>query len=219
MPVLKKVTTPNGADCEYNVLIKLEVAFEDPTMPVLLRVGSWRSEAEYLADNPKIGPLFNWTLSTSYLTVLQFPTREAIEAWLTTNPDSPFVGGSFVAPVTDLESAKQRRIAQLKQLRDAKEFSTFVWDGSEFDIDSYSQLRIQLAVQRASTALVAGQSMEIEWTLADNTSRVMSVQNMLALGYAMGDYINALHETCRQLRRRVEDATSPEEALSVDWPT
>lgn len=112
---------------------------------------------------------------------------------------------------------KETKWGMLKLDRDAAENAGFTWDGSTFDSDKTSQSRIQGASQLAILAVSSGSPFSIDWTLADNTVRTLSAQDMIAVGVAMGQHIQAQHAKGRQLRANLDAATTPQEIDSIQW--
>lgn len=114
-----------------------------------------------------------------------------------------------------LDVAKRIKWAEVKAARDAAEFGGFVWDGSTFDSDPASQSRIQGAAQLATLAQMAGDAFAIDWTLADNTVRTLSGADMLAAGMAMGQHVQAAHETARHLREAIDGADDADDLAGL----
>lgn len=90
-----------------------------------------------------------------------------------------------------LDEIKRARWEMLRGERDALIAGGLTWGGSVFDSDAASQARIQGAVQLALLAQQLGTSYSVTWTLADNSMRTMSTQDILALGQALGAAIEA----------------------------
>ena len=116
---------------------------------------------------------------------------------------------------TELEMCKTAKWAEVKQHRDATENGGFTWDGSSFDSTPISQSRIQGAAQLATLAKINNQPFSIDWTLADNSVRTLSGDDMIAVGAALGAHINEQHVRARQLREQIEAATTPEQVQAV----
>lgn len=119
--------------------------------------------------------------------------------------------------VCDVEGAKLSRWANIKQQREAAENGGFVWDGSRFDSTPISQSRIQGAVQLATLAKLTNQPFGIDWTLMDNSTRTLSGDDMIAVGQSLATHIDAQHVKARQLRERIEAATTPEQVDAILW--
>jgi len=105
-----------------------------------------------------------------------------------------------------LQDLKDARWAEVRRERDRDEFGGFSWDGSRFDSDALSQQRITGAV----TLAMMNSAFSIGWTLADNTMRTLNAADMIAVGVALGQHVNACHERARVLRREIEAALTAE---------
>ena len=101
-----------------------------------------------------------------------------------------------------LQDFKVARWVEVRRERDVAEFGGFSWDGSRFDSDALSQQRIAGAVTLAMMNL----AFSIDWTLADNTVRTLNAADMIAVGVALGQHVNACHERARVLRGEIESA-------------
>jgi hypothetical protein len=106
-----------------------------------------------------------------------------------------------------LQDFKVARWAEVRRERDSAEFGGFSWDGSRFDSDALSQQRITGAV----TLAMMNTAYRIDWTLADNTVRNLKAADMIAVGVALGQHVNACHERARVLRGEIDGATDLEE--------
>lgn len=128
--------------------------------------------------------------------------------------DVPPIGWTYWAPgqnkvVGEAEALKKAKNAQwekVKQARAAAEYGGFTWDGSTFDSDPISQARINGAVTLAQM----NSAFSIGWTLADNTVRTLTAADMIAVGVALGQHVNACHERARVLRGEIESALAAE---------
>ncbi len=124
---------------------------------------------------------------------------------------------AWVDPRT-LDDLRAAAWARIKAERDRIEFGGFDWDGSRFDSDEISQSRIQGAVLLAQLAIQAGQPFSIAWTLADNTRRTLSAQEVAAVGVAMGGHFRAAHDTAAALRDLINAATTAAALEAITWP-
>jgi hypothetical protein len=120
-------------------------------------------------------------------------------------------------PVPTLAALQLAKWQEVKRQRSAAEFGGVQWDGSTFDSDETSQRRIGGAVQLATLALAAQQEFSIAWTLADNTVRVLSGADMIAVGLALGAHVAAQHQRARVLRAAIDAATSADELAAIQW--
>ena len=115
-----------------------------------------------------------------------------------------------------LDAAKAVAWARIKEARDAAEAGVFEFEGGLYDLNKQNVSGAALA---ALMAEIAGQPFSIEWTLADNTVRVLDAATVQALGRAMVVHIDKLHGIARSLRDKVSAATTPDQAYAVTWPT
>ncbi len=127
------------------------------------------------------------------------------------------INGSLTVGGSGLTLLKQDKWQSIKQQRDSSEFSGFTWDGSTFDSDQISQSRIQGAVQLASMSINAEQPFSIEWTLADNSTRILSAEQMLAVGVALSQHVSLQHSKARLLRSSIESCETKEELENITW--
>lgn len=122
----------------------------------------------------------------------------------------------WVDPRT-LEELKEARRAEIKQARTKAEYAGFVWDGSVFDSDVVSQGRITGAVTLALIALQAQQPYEVTWTLADGSFRILSAQDLLSVGAALGTHVQTNFNKGQALQVQIDAATTKEELDLITW--
>lgn len=116
-----------------------------------------------------------------------------------------------------VEDIKANQWAKIKAARAAAEFGVFAWSGSTFDADTSSQSRIQGAAQLATLAIMNNQPFSIDWTLADNSVLTLSAEDMIAVGQAMGEHINAQHTKARLKREQINNAATVAEIEAITW--
>ena len=108
------------------------------------------------------------------------------------------------APPKTLAEAKEAKKQAINQTSDSKEQAGFIYDGSPFDTNQISYMRLLGASQTAQTALAQGQAFSVEWTLADNSSRTMSAEDMLGIIPAFAMYSSTLHAKASELKAQVD---------------
>lgn len=116
----------------------------------------------------------------------------------------------------DPRSVQELRLekrAEIKAAREAAEYGGFVWDGSTFDSDMASQMKIQGQVLAVS---VLGPSSR-DWTLADNSVRTLSAADLMAVGGAMAAHIGTVFSHGQALQAQVEAATTAAEIQAIHW--
>jgi Domain of unknown function (DUF4376) len=119
-----------------------------------------------------------------------------------------------------LAQAQAEAYSRIKAQRDAREMAPFTWNGHLFDADSDSQRRISGGVQLATIAVSQGQgaAFSITWTLADNSTLVLSATDMVAVGEALASQVEALWNSYRASKAQVDAATTNAIADGVNLP-
>ena len=112
-----------------------------------------------------------------------------------------------------LEDHKTAQWALIKAARSEAEFGGFTWDGSIFDSDQVSQARIQGAVLLATS----DPDFVVDWTLADNTVRSLTADDLIAISQALGEHISLQHSRARDARALLDQATSISEVQSISF--
>lgn len=113
-----------------------------------------------------------------------------------------------------IDKLKDAKWEEIKKARDAAQYGGFTWDGSRFDSDQVSQQRIAGSVQLAN---IVGSSFSVDWILADNTTRTLSASDMVAVGAALGAFVQAQFVKGQSLRNQIMAATTPEEISAISW--
>ena len=115
----------------------------------------------------------------------------------------------------------ERLNTYVNTVRDRCEQGGFTYNGWRFDSDAVSVARINGAALAAQAALAAGEPFSIDWTDADNVSRTLDAEQMLALQRALVAHADACHQLARQLKAQVEAGTITTEAEidAAAWPT
>ena len=110
-----------------------------------------------------------------------------------------------------LAQAKADKRAELKLARDTEELSPIAFGGYLWDFDEKAQMRINGAIT------VLGDN-TITWTSADNEEiKRVNVGDLKGVVGASAIRSNALHIKYRDLKMRVESATSQAEVESIVW--
>lgn len=230
MPILKTITLPSGVQASFH---RVQRVTYTPSA-IRIDVASWPGQAQHDegAAPLALAPVFDVALQT---TVDVFGTAEAALVVA----DGAYQGGAIAdAVATDpLDAAKARRWSELKLQRDQAEAGGFEWDGSPFDSDQASQLKIIGAAAAAVVAevrwltacmeaIAAQAGIELPpipdfaqaWTLADNAVRTLHRTDIVDVGLALLEHDATVHAIGRTLREAVEAAETPAEVLAVAWP-
>ena len=115
-------------------------------------------------------------------------------------------------PEPSLEEIKEIKIAELKSIRDDKEVEDISVNGHLFDYDEKARERINAAI--IALDLTGG---TITWTLADNTDKEVSANDLRYVIAMVAQRSNVLHIKYRNLKERVESATTKEQVEAISW--
>jgi len=116
--------------------------------------------------------------------------------------------------LASLDELREKKWAAVKVSRELAEFSTFEWDGSVFQADERSQARLQSAL---SEALRVGDTFTVEWTLADNTTRVLFASDVASALGTLGAHTLAVHARARVLRAAIDAALNESDLDAIQW--
>jgi hypothetical protein len=119
----------------------------------------------------------------------------------------------------EVESVRAAKLAEISEARLAAEYGGFEWDGSRFDSDPASQQRLLGALALAQFANSVGEPFYIDWTLADNSSRSLTAEEMIAVGRALVAHTSAVHARSRTFKAAVAEAKTLSELDAVKWST
>ena len=113
----------------------------------------------------------------------------------------------------DLTGAKREAWIRVKLSREADECGTFTWSDNTFQCDEHSQRKLILTMQRA----LIDSSLSMAWTLADNTVKTFSSADYLNIGTAMSTHMNACHVKAKDLRTKINAATTQDELDAITY--
>lgn len=117
------------------------------------------------------------------------------------------------APAPPLNEVKAYKIQELKNYRNTEEESPILYKGKLWDFDSKSRDRINAA----ATALEVNNIESIEWTANDDTSMLLTANDLKSIVSNAALRGDALHTKYRTLRDTTNAATSIEEINAVQW--
>lgn len=213
--ILKSITSPFGAAISYHCAKRLEGNLDDANAQMALIVHSWPSEESYVALQG-VGPTYVWNLSVPQAALQGAQLLLSCEQALVSVDGSPFFGGSVVPAVTDLEAARVRQWAKVKQTREVLNLAPLELDGVAIDGDERSRQNILGAIVDMQLTSMASRN----WICADNVSRELTAAQVIAFGTALAARTQALVETSYLLRGEIFDPakTTVEAVESVVWP-
>ena len=111
-------------------------------------------------------------------------------------------------PITTVEQAREIKLAELKIARDKAELQPI----NNFDVDEKSIMRINNAI-----TVINATKQPIEWTLADNTIRMVNAEDLQNVILALAQQSNDVHEKYRVLKERVNACESIADVRAIEW--
>lgn len=201
MSLLKDILLPNGATGKFYKIVRIETTQELDALRV--QVGCWPSYDAYKSAS---GAIWNYYISLPIGDLIN-----TIETTLVTM--EPLQGANKIFDASPMETAVFLKWVEIKAKRDELEWAGFTWDGSTFDSDPTSQSRIQGAVILA----MQDPQYQVTWTLANNTTRVLSNADILAVGLALATHVETLHARAQALRTQIDAAQNVAEVNAISW--
>lgn len=113
-----------------------------------------------------------------------------------------------------IEILRERKIMELKRLRDSKEVEPIEYKGYSFDYDEKARDRINAAIIALS---LQGEGATIEWTTADNSDTPVTANDLKMLIAAVAVRSNKLHTAYRIAKEKVEEATTATDVEAVSF--
>lgn len=113
----------------------------------------------------------------------------------------------------DLAALKADKWAEVKQAREAAQTAPLVTPFGVFDADEAAQSNITRAVLLANNLLALGYPVAIDFTLHDNSVRVMDAPAMVQVGLILGGRVQTVRAHATVLRAQIEAASA--EALAL----
>lgn len=115
--------------------------------------------------------------------------------------------------IIQLDEVKALKWEEMKTRRNDDEFGLMTYLSGVYEVDALSQRRIQGAVQLAAL----DPTMTMDWTLADNSAVTLTAAEIIGLGVALGQHVNAQHVKSRLVRASIDSATTLSELDAISW--
>jgi hypothetical protein len=125
---------------------------------------------------------------------------------------------SITKPTKTLQEIKDEKRKAINAKRDEKEASGFLYNGVSFDSDQRSANRILCAAIVAQAALASGQTLNVDWTAADNSVVPLDAAGIVGLAVALAQAGTANFYTAKALKQQVDAAATIEEVEGVPLP-
>lgn len=121
--------------------------------------------------------------------------------------------------VRSLESRKAAKWAEIKAERDARIDAPLTAPHlGVFDCDAAARRSLYDAAFFSRALADLGMASEIDFTLADNTTRLLDAESLLTVSLAVGAKIQAARATATRLRALIESAPDGKALDAVEWP-
>lgn len=119
------------------------------------------------------------------------------------------LGVTVVYKEEPLEVLRQRKIAELKFLRDTAEVEPIEYNGNLYDYDEKARDRINVAIA------ALGDTGSLSWTTADNKEVTVTGVDLRSVLIEVAKRSIALHNAYRAAREKILNATTKKEVEGV----
>ena len=110
-----------------------------------------------------------------------------------------------------IEDAQHQAIDRIKYGKSIEEVKPFLYKGNTYDANSN-------AINGAMLKAITNPQYSTLWTTATNTEVVLNAEDLIGLGSALHDQINAAHEKSRKLKAAVYQPNQTIEQIdSITW--
>lgn len=215
MSILKQYTNVQGITLGYHRVVQIVV--EASGAKALVQSWPGKEQYEALANTGAPMPRGIVEVAVPLFVLAEADPIAAVETYLVSFPDSPFVNGTIETDANALETAKTNKLRSLLTERDSYEFAGVnVPDIGVIGTDSNSQRLLTGTAVLAMFAMNQGHPFSVEWTLKDGVSVVtLDVQKTAECSVAVGLYVSSVYVAHRSAVAAVEAATTVEEVNTV----
>ena len=118
---------------------------------------------------------------------------------------------SGYAPKIPLTLEKEKKLNELRVVRDAKDFENITTEKGEFEVDSVSQIRISNRIR------IMNDTEKRDWTLASGEKVLVTKAELNDVLSSVGTRSDVLHNKWLSLKGLVEEAETVEEVEAISW--
>ena len=137
------------------------------------------------------------------------------EGWEEIADDSPELK-RFLSGGSD---PKEKKIEELKAMRDLKESAGFLFKGKVLDSDATSVSRLYGLINSIHGAEKLGVELPVQyWTCQDNSKLLIKNGDADLLSLALAEHFATQHRIYNQLKVEVEAAKTEAELQAIQWP-
>ena len=115
---------------------------------------------------------------------------------------------------TILNYVREKKWKEIKECRDYAETSGLPFKESMLDYDMRSAFKLEIAKQAAESI---GEAFRIDWTMKDNSTMTLTLEDLQSIPTIASIWSNSLHEKARALRERIYNTADISEILEITW--
>lgn len=211
----------NGIKYDYHKLIDIDVDLTNGT--VIANIGSWSTENTSGKEEARTSITLKypkWSIEhyknlTDTInkhpewTDLEVIPEKAEEDYVW-HPLTSTWGEPAYPPIDVIKSDKWYEI---KTTCSIAENTSFIWDNSVFDSSPLSVQRLGNVLQ----LVLLNPTYTVEWTLLNNTTRILTAEDIKNIFIALNAHINACHQKKQALRNQLNSATTMAEIKNIVW--
>lgn len=127
-----------------------------------------------------------------------------------------YASGQWIDPRT-LQQIRDVQWERIKAAREAEIDSPLVTPYGTFDSGPEDRSNITDAILLVQTLAGLGQPASIDFTLADNTTVTIGLQEIVTVGLLLGAKVQQAYGKSRVLRQQISDATTKEQIEAIQW--
>lgn len=120
-----------------------------------------------------------------------------------------------------IAKCKEEKWEEIKKARNMQEQSGLPFKNSVLDYDLISVTRLTQARDGLKEAidknLLSESDASVVWTMQDNSTMVLSYDDLKSIPLIAINFSNYLHEKARELREQISAATTVEEIYNLKW--
>lgn len=126
-----------------------------------------------------------------------------------------------------MEELIEAKINDINELRRRHLLDGFIYGGLKFDSDIPARSNINSAVSTVTASIVMAQqdpsstpiTESVPWTLYDNTSVMVTPNELVKIGIAIGRWTSTIYVSGRTHKDNILAATTPQEIIDYDYTT
>jgi hypothetical protein len=203
MPILKSISTPNGATATYHRVVSVEGRFPD----LVVNVQSFADRDAFIAGKPP--------LTSTPVPYAAGELLDELEAGALLHEN--FAGG-YIDSATDetVEVLKTRQWAKLMTHRDGLMYAPIPYQDYAVNADMDSQVKMLGAILMLQTSTDLNPTKV--WRCSDNVMRPLTLPDIFGIGVAISNRTQSLIDITDALWQRMTAATDEETVLAIHWP-